>query len=199
MRFIGKLFLRGLAAVLPIGVTLYVLWWLGTTAERVFGAMFRRAFPEADYVPGLGIVFGFALVIAIGFLMQAVLVRRLYTLAEGLLSKVPLVKSVYGPFKDLMNFFTEHSEREGLQQAVRVDLGGSDTHLIGFLTSEAAADLTRHPDDVARVAVYVPMSYAIGGYMLLVPRTAVTALELSVEEVLRLALTAGMSPSEEAK
>jgi len=194
MTYIGKLCLRGLATVLPIGLTLYVLWWLGTTAEELFGNLFRRAFPEARYVPGLGIAFGFALLLAIGFLMRAVLVRRLYDLPEQLLSKVPLVKSVYGPFKDLMNFFTEHSEREGLQHAVRVRLGDTDADMLGFLTSESAADLTRSADDTERVAVYVPMAYTIGGYMLIVPRSAVTTLDLSVEEVLRLALTAGMSP-----
>ena len=196
MSYIGKLFLRGLAAVLPIGLTLYVLWWFGTTAESLSGNLFQRAFPEAKYVPGLGIAFGFALLLAIGFLMRAVVVRRLYALAEHILSHMPLVKSVYGPFKDLMNFFTEHSEREGHQQAVRVQLGDMDAHLLGFITSEAASDLTHSPDDTDRVAVYVPMSYGIGGYMLLVPKSAVTSLDLSVEEVLRLALTAGMSPSE---
>ena len=58
MRSLSAIFLKGLAAVLPVALTLYLLLWLGTTAESILGQWLRLAIPEHRYWPGLGFVVG---------------------------------------------------------------------------------------------------------------------------------------------
>jgi uncharacterized membrane protein len=184
---------RGLVAILPIALTLYVLWWLATTAEASLGALARRVLGETLYVPGTGVVLGFALVFAAGVVMQSFAVRRLYAFGTGLLEKLPLVKTIYGPLKDLMRLLATSAKDRRPHSAVRVSLPGIDASLIGFQTRDDAHELTGDERDEGRVAVYLPMSYQIGGYMLLIPKSWVTPMDWSAEDVLRVTLTAGMS------
>jgi uncharacterized membrane protein len=198
-KWIGKTFLRGLAAVLPVAVTLYLLWWLATTAEKSLGAVARWLLGEGIYVPGTGVVLGFALVLGVGVVMRAVIVRKVYDWFGERVERLPLVKSIYGPMKDLMSFLASTEDDRKLNTAVRVDLNhgqdGERVSLVGFLTREDAAPVSREEGD-ERVVVYLPMSYQLGGYMLVVPRAWVTELDMTSEDVLRMTLTAGMSISE---
>lgn len=193
---IGKTFLRGLAAVLPVAVTLYVLWWLATTAEATLGGIARAALRatigEDWYVPGTGVVLGLVLVFAAGVVARAVLVRRLAGWFEDLLERIPLVKSIYGPLRDLMGFVASGESEERFNQAVRVDFDDQRASMLGLVTREDAAPVSKIDGD-DRVVVYLPMSYQIGGYMLVIPRERVTEIDLSVEDVMRTTLTAGMS------
>jgi uncharacterized membrane protein len=184
---------RGLVAILPIALTLYVLWWLATTAEASLGALARRVLGEGLYVPGTGVVLGFALVFAAGVVMQSFAVRRLYAFGTSLLEKLPLVKTIYGPLKDLMRLLATSAKDRRPHSAVRVSVPGFDASLIGFQTRDDAHELTGDERDEGRVAVYLPMSYQIGGYMLLIPKSWVTPMDWSAEDVLRVTLTAGMS------
>lgn len=199
---IGRTFVRGLAAVLPVAVTLYVLWWLATTAERSLGGVARWALEstvgEGYYVPGTGVVLGFALVFAVGVVMRAVLVRRIVSWFEHLLERLPLVKTIYGPLKDLMRFVASGESEESFNQAVRIDFEDGRTSMMGLVTREDAAPVSKIDGD-DRVVVYLPMSYQLGGYMLVLPRERVTELDISVEDVLRTTLTAGMSIAGDSK
>jgi uncharacterized membrane protein len=190
---LGRIFVRGLVAILPVAVTLSVFWWLATTAESSLGALARRLLGDDGYVPGTGVVLGFALVLAVGVVMQAVAVRRVYAFGERLLEKLPLVKTVYGPVKDLMRLLASSSKERRPHAAVRVTLPGGQASLIGFQTRTDASELTGDGADHGHVAVYLPMSYQIGGYMVLVPKEWVQRMDWSAEDVLRVTLTAGMS------
>lgn len=190
---VGRTFLKGLTAVLPLTLTLYILWWLGTTAETVFGGLIQRLLPAESYVPGLGLVLGFGLVLAIGMTLSAWWVRSLWTAAERLLDRVPLVKTIYGSIKDLMSFFADGDRKSELNQVVMVRLGDPPVKLIGLITNDDAAEITGRASDSDLVAVYLPMSYQIGGFMVLVPRGAIEPLELGVEDAFRTVVTAGLS------
>ncbi|MCA8958662.1 MAG: DUF502 domain-containing protein [Planctomycetes bacterium] len=192
MRKLGKIFLQGLAAVLPLALTIYVLWWLGTTAERLFGPVIRRVLPGDAYVPGLGVAVGLGLVFAIGLVLRAWWVRSLWNAFEELFERIPLVKTIYGAVKDMMSFFGGDERRQQLDQVVMLRWGDPPVQLLGLVTNEDARKVTGRDADEGQVAVYLPMSYQIGGFTLLVPRSAVTATELSVEEGMRFAMTAGV-------
>jgi uncharacterized membrane protein len=109
------------------------------------------------------------------------------------LEKLPLVKTIYGPLKDLMRLLATSAKDRRPHSAVRVSVPGFDASLIGFQTRDDAHELTGDERDEGRVAVYLPMSYQIGGYMLLIPKSWVTPMDWSAEDVLRVTLTAGMS------
>ena len=193
MSQVGKTFLKGLAAVLPLTLTLYILWWLGTTAEQVFGGLIQWLLPGDAYVPGLGLVLGFGIVFAIGMILRAWWVRSLWSATERLLDRVPLVKTIYGSIKDLMSFFASGDRKSELNQVVMVSMGDPPIKLIGLITNDDATEVTGRDSDADQVAVYLPMSYQIGGFMVLVPRDSIERLELGVEDAFRTVVTAGLS------
>jgi uncharacterized membrane protein len=192
LRRITRTFLAGLAVVLPIGLTIALLLWVVNAAEAVLGGVFRAFLPDS-YLPGSGLVLALLLVFAVGLLMQGVLFRRLMTWLEGLLASIPLVKTVYGAVRDLMSLFSKAGTRK-FSKVVLVTFPGTDAQLVGFVTVEDFIGLpfATGPD---RVAVYLPMSYTIGGYTVFLPRNALKAVDMSLEDAMRFVVTAGMSRS----
>lgn len=189
---LGKIFLTGLAAILPVAITLALLWWLAATAESFLGAGIKLLVPDAAYVPGMGVIAGLALIFATGILLRAWAFRKLFGWGEQLLNRIPLVKSVYGAVRDLIGFMSGEQSAH-FNKVVTVELPGLPGRLVGFVTRE---DFSQLPDSLAgqdEIAVYLPMSYQIGGYTLLLPRDAVKPVDMSLEEGMRFAVTAGMS------
>lgn len=196
MRYVWNILLKGLAAILPVSLTLYLIYWLGTSIERVLRPAIVAIVPESYYLPGMGLVAGLVLLFFVGLVVNAWIVQRLLQVGERLLEKIPLIKSVYGALRDFMNYFSASGQRRDLKQVVMISLG--ETRLLGFVTQERIADLpgVSLPDDV--VAVYLPMSYQIGGYTVYVPRSLLEPVDLSIEDAMRRVLTAGLSKTEKA-
>ncbi|MBN1491059.1 MAG: DUF502 domain-containing protein, partial [Phycisphaerae bacterium] len=119
MKRVSRIFLQGLLALLPIALTLYIVYWLGSSAEALLGRGIRLIVPDRWYWPGMGLIAGFAAVFAVGVLTQAWIVRRLIQWGEALLNRIPLVKSLYSSVSDLMSFFSG-SDKQGLSQVVLV-------------------------------------------------------------------------------
>lgn len=197
-RLVTKIFLQGLAALLPIVLTVWILWWLATATEAFLGSIVQRAFPEIAYRTGLGIALGVLVVFGVGLLMNAWVTRRLMAAAEGLFERIPLVKTIYGSIRDLAKMLSPKGRGEQFQKVVSVAVA-DQVKVIGFVTREDFAGL---PETLSGqrdlVSVYLPMSYQIGGYTAYLPRSAVEPLEMSVEDAMRFTLTAGMSGPRQA-
>lgn len=196
MRTVTGVFLKGLAAILPIAVTIYVLCWLGGTAESLLGRGLTLLVPAGFYRPGMGVVAGLALVFAVGLLMNAWLFRKLVRWSEKLLEQIPLVKTLYGAVRDLMGFFSG-SDKKTMSKAVMVTFGNTNLRLLGFITREDFGDLPTGIGGDDSVAVYLPMSYQMGGFTSIVPRSAVQPIDMSIEQAMRFAVTAGMTGTKE--
>jgi uncharacterized membrane protein len=104
-----------------------------------------------------------------------------------------LIKSVYGALRDFMDYFSSTRQRKDLHNVVKVSFG--DAHLIGFLTREDLTDIPGLSQSGQMVAVYLPMSYQIGGYTIYLPRSRVEAIDMSFEDAMRMVMTAGLSKS----
>jgi uncharacterized membrane protein len=191
LRRLARTFLCGLAVVLPIAVTFALLSWIVTTAETMLGPLVRTVLPGDSYPRGLGIAVAFGLIFAVGVLMEAVYFRRLMGWIEEVLNRIPLVKTVYGAVRDLMSLFSKAGTRK-FSKVVMVKLPGLELRLIGFVTIEDFTGLAV-PAGPNEVAVYLPMSYTIGGYTAFLPRECLTPLEMSLEDAMRFVVTAGMS------
>lgn len=186
-----KLLLKGLATLLPLALTFAVLWWLGSTAEATLAPPLKRWLPGGTYVPGMGVLAGLCVALLAGILTRTFMARWLIARGERVVRQIPLVKTVYGAFKDVLQLIAADEPRNQLSQVVLFSIGSSDAKLLGFLTRDGVAELGDSGKDV--VAVYVPMSYMLGGVTMLVPRTSVQRIRMSVEDALRFAVTAGLS------
>ncbi len=191
LRKLGRAILRGLVVVLPIGLTVWLLWWLGSSAEALLRRPILLFVPEQYYLPGMGIVAGLALLLATGTLVNALIVRRLLASWEGLLERIPVVKTIYGASRDLMKLFPAGGKRRDLKRVVLARFG--EARIVGFVTRDDASELGIVDEKGDLVAVYFPMSYQIGGYTLLLPRDRIEPLDMPVETAMRLVLTGGLS------
>ena len=197
MRHVGNILLKGLAAILPVGLTLYLVYWLGVSIERMLRPIIISMVPEEYYWPGMGLAAGLIVLFIIGIVVNAWIIRHLLRFGEELLERIPLIKTVYGALRDFMDYFSSARQRKDLKNVVRVSFG--DAHLIGFLTREHLDDMPGMSQSEAMVAVYLPMSYQIGGYTVYLPRSRVEAIDMSFEDAMRLVMTAGLSKSERKK
>ena len=188
MKTLSQIFLRGLATILPVALTLYLIYWLAVNSERFLGGLIQQLLPHQYYWPGMGLLAGVALTFIAGLLVRAWLVRSLWAWGERLLESIPLVKTIYTGLRDIFQFASGGDKGKGIGRVVRVTLPG-DMKMIGFVTSEQPS--WRRGEE-PHVAVYLPLSYQIGGHTLLVPPQAIEPLDMPVEEAMRLVLTAGM-------
>jgi uncharacterized membrane protein len=186
---VGRIFLTGLLTVLPLIATIYFTVWVLSVLERFFGKQVMFLIPDEWYRTGMGLAVAIVFVFAVGVLMHGILFRRLFGWAEWVLLKIPLARSVYSAMRDLLGLFAEH--KEPALQVVSLNLPG-DMRVLGFVTR---ADFTEAPEGIAHadeVAVYLPMSYQVGGYTVFVPKSALTPVDMSREEAMKFILTAGL-------
>lgn len=201
----ARIFLQGLVALLPIVLTLYLIFLLGWWLEDTMRGVLTLAIPDPDpeelaegerlplfrYYPGMGLVLAVVLIFLFGLVLKAYLVERIYTYTENLMQRIPVVKSIHGATKDFLAYFS--TSRQQMAQVVLVDFPGTDRKLLGFVTREHFEDLPEGLGGEGYVAVYLPMSYQIGGYTLILPRQQVQPVDMSIEDGLRFALTAGIA------
>ncbi|MDH5661246.1 MAG: DUF502 domain-containing protein [Gammaproteobacteria bacterium] len=188
-KYLSKTLLTGFITLLPVVLTIYLLYWLAISSEEVMGNLLRYFLPEILYFPGLGMFVGLLVVFIIGLMMNAYLVRKAFALSEEVLYKLPLIKSIYRAFRDFFDFFSPN--KEGLGQVVAVTLNGME--LVGFITQEDPQRLPLSFRDRDSVLVYLPMSYMVGGYTILVSRSELRPLQMTREEAMRFVLTAGIT------
>jgi uncharacterized membrane protein len=192
---IGTTLITGMITVLPIALTLYLLYWLAVSSERVLGGALQWALPRVVFFPGLGTIAGLIHVFLVGVLMKAVLVRQLFSLGEGIVFRLPIIKSIYRAIRDLFDFFSPRKDQFGRVVLVNVN----DMEMIGFITQEDPARLPESIRNADSVLVYIPMSYMIGGFTLLIPKQDIRPCQMNMDEAMRFVLTAGITGKNDAK
>ncbi len=194
MRKIMTLTMRGLVTVLPLALTVYVIFWLVHSVEEILRRLLLTlgVISPAHYWPGLGLVTAFLLLLAIGTLVNAYAGKLVLNFWDELLGRIPVIKTIYGSFRDVVSMLPSGSgEKRDLQRVVLARFG--EARAIGFVTREDAPKALLDAGGQEWVAVYFPLSYAFGGYTVYMPREALQPLDISVEEAMRLAITAGLT------
>ena len=167
---------------------------MAVSAESVLGKLIRLMLPDELYWPGMGVIAGLAAVFAVGLLMHAYVVQRLFAKGEQVLYHLPLIKSVYRAIRDFFEYFSPARKKE-FEQVVAVSFGDTGMQVIGFVTQAVPENMPEDFRDKDSVLVYLPLSYMIGGYAVLVPSSAVRPLDMNMEEAMRFTLTAGVTGS----
>lgn len=192
-RFVVQPLIKGSMVLVPLLVTIWLFWsallWLnglGVSALASVGI--------TDAYPGMGLALMLLALLLVGVLFQLNPVSWLYQYVEDALLRFPLVKTLYGAVKDFAAMLDKDKQQS--QPVVLINMPGQG-QVIGFITA------TRIPPQVQAVnaaddlvAVYLPMSYMVGGYTLFIPRSQLTEVDWSFEDAMRFALTAGVSQSQ---
>jgi uncharacterized membrane protein len=176
MNWIIKNFLRGLVIVVPIAVTVYLLYQTFITLDRLLELP----------TPGLGIAILIVATILIGALATNFIGRSLLGITESLFTKAPLVRIIYAAIKDLLEAFVGNKRR--FDKPVSVQLTDA-VRVFGFITRDDLGLLGESGD----VAVYVPFSYTWDGCLLVVARERVKALDVDSTSLMALVVSGGVS------
>ena len=178
MNWIVKNFLRGLVIVVPIAVTIYVVYRAFLAADALLPTRF----------PGLGIVIVFAGILAIGVLAGNFVGRKLVDWTEVLFTRAPLVRIIYAAIRDLLEAFVGDKKRFDRPVAVSLTESG-DLRTLGFVTQSDLSFLSLP----GHVAVYLPFSYSMAGSVIVVPASRVQPLPADSASVMALIVSGGVS------
>lgn len=188
MKQLQKIFLQGLVTFLPIALTIYIIYAGISIVDSFLGDALRQILPI--YIPGLGFLLTIILILLLGFLLNNLIAGGVFQKLEQKLTQVPFIKAIYSPLRDLMNLFSKGGGPGGLQKVVLVDIADTGIRAMGLVTRESFADVPAIDQNAGdRVAVYIPMSYGLGGFTLMVPRTRITHLDMPIEKAMSLAIT----------
>lgn len=183
----------GVLVWLPILATLWVVSFLVRLMDRTLLLLPQDYRPEALLgipLPGLGAIFAVAILFVTGLLVTNFLGRRLVGYWEGILQRIPLVRSVYGGVKG----FTESvfSQDNSFRRVVMIQYPRLGAWSIGFVTSDNLREVSEKTGR-QQVCVYIPTTpNPTSGFIVLVPKEEVVELRMSVDAAMKMIITCGV-------
>ena len=194
MNRIINYFLRGILYIVPLSVTIYILYisilFIENLIKPVLESINTIINVQLEWLSlVLGVIIIFILVLIIGFLGSIIISTPINSLFKKLLKQAPLVETIYTSIKDLMNTFV--GNKKGFSEPVLVKIYENSTiERIGFVTNEDVASLNIKK---GKVLVYLPHSYAISGQLFAVEKKDVTPIDKSSGEIMKLIISGGVT------
>jgi uncharacterized membrane protein len=179
-------FIAGFFFTVPVVATAWLLWKFWAGIDDIFGPMYERIFGRP--VPGLGFLTAIAVILIMGIIARNVVGRRVLALGDQVLLKVPIYRRLYPSVKMLIDSFSPE-RRSAFRAVVMVQHPRPGEYAFGFVTSEVTVET---PDGKREmVTVFIPSNNLYLGDITVVSRSDVIATGLTVEEGVRIILSAG--------
>ena len=186
--FRSKIF-AGLAALLPLYLTFFVIKFLFMTLEEMSDPILKRF--NLD-IPGLGIILTVILIYILGFLVTNFLGRKIFNIGERIVKKVPIVNMIYTTLKQITDTFTKGST-DAFEGAVYIQYPRQGLWTMAFISGES-----KTKDGVPYYHLFVPTTpNPTSGFFLMIPQADTVATGMSVEEGLKTIISGGLLAPEE--
>ena len=176
MNWIVKNFLRGLVIVVPIALTIYLIYIAFIKIDRLLNLP----------TPGVGLLVIVVALIAIGAVASNFFMRKFLQLTDTVFTRAPLVRLVYSSIRDLLEAFVGDKKRFDQPVSVKVT---DEVRTFGFVTQDDLSFL----DLGGQVAVYLPFSYSMAGSVIVVPRARVKPLTIASSALMAFIVSGGVS------
>jgi len=181
--------ITGLIVTFPLVLTFYVVKLLFEIIDGIFGPTLAQLFGRP--VPGLGLVIALVLVFVVGAFATTVFGQKFIEWNERRLLSIPVIKSFYLTFKQLGDAFSPKN-KAAFKKFVLVEYPGRGIHSFGFLTKECVIKNDRGLEE-CYMTVYVPTNHLYLGEIGLFRREEVIMTDLSIEDGIRIILSAGIA------
>lgn len=178
-------FITGFFVTVPVVITAWVLWAFYSQVDGLLSPVYEQVLTRR--VPVLGFLTAVVLIFVIGVIATNVVGRRVLRLGENLLLFLPIVRRVYPAVRDLVEAFSP-ARRSSFREFVLIEHPREGSYTYGFLTGDVRVEGTK-PERLA--TVYVPTNHLYLGDIVLVARDAVVPTGLSIEDGIRIILSAG--------
>ncbi|TDR20707.1 DUF502 domain-containing protein [Marinicella litoralis] len=188
--------IKGALLLFPIIITVWLVWTLVIWIDDLGRKTLKPFLLDHLIFPGSGLIIVFLILFLIGLLFQFSIFKLFFTQVEKNFLKFPLVNTLYSSIKDLANMFENKNDQD--KQVVLVNLESMGLgNVIGIITNQKmqAFDQSIQSNDDHLMAVYLPMSYMVGGFTIVIEKSKLIEVEMTFEEAMRFALTAGVSQS----
>ena len=191
-----KYFITGLLIWIPLIITIWVLKWIFDLLDQsllLLPAAFQTENWLGVHIPGLGAILTIAVVFGTGFLATNYVGARLLRFGNDLLHRIPVVNSIYSSVKQISDTLFS-SSGQAFRKAVLVQWPHERAWTIAFITGAPGGDVVNHvPPDC--LSVYVPTTpNPTGGYFVIVKRSDVVELEMTVDQALKYIISMGVAP-----
>jgi uncharacterized membrane protein len=178
-------FLSGVLIIVPLIITYLVLRFLFLGLDGLLSPLINKLI--GFNFPGTGLLATLILIFLAGLFASSLIFSRLVSYAESLFNKIPVIRTVYGPAKQLVESLTV-ADKKGFKRVVLVQFPRRDTYTLGFVAKRVQMN------NQALLAIFIPSTPApFTGWTLLFKEEEVTFLDLSVEEGIEFFVSGGIA------
>jgi len=188
-------FLTGVIVTAPIGITAYLTWLVISGIDAHVRPLIPHDYNPESYLPfglpGFGLLVVLAFVTFVGFITANFFGRGLIRLGEGLVDRMPVVRSVYGALKQIFETVIRQSNA-AFKKVVLVQYPRKDMWVLAFVAADTEGEVPRRVGtDLA--SVFVPTTpNPTSGFLLFVPKHDLIYLDMTVEEAAKMVISAGV-------
>lgn len=189
-----RYFITGLLIWVPLGMTAWVLKFLIGTMDQSLLLLPDSLQPErllGMNIPGIGTVLTLLVVFITGLLTANIIGQKLVSFWEGVLWRIPVVKSIYWGIKQVSDTLFS-SQGEAFRKALLVQYPREGSWTIAFMTGQPGGDVINHLRG-EYISVYVPTTpNPTSGFFLMMPKNDVIELDMSVDAALKYIISMGV-------
>ncbi len=187
MPWLRRSFVTGFFVTVPLFISVAAFIWIFNVVDGLTTPLYDRLLGRR--IPGLGTISTAVVIVLVGALARNVIGRRVLSRGEGWLLKVPVFRTIYAPVKQLLAAFSPDNE-SGFKRVVMIE-DPRRGYALGFQTREFTVDRGRGAELL--LAVYIPTNNLYLGDIVIVERERATFPDISVEDGIKIFLTAGMA------
>lgn len=191
-------FLTGLVVIAPIGLTIWLMWTVAGWVDSWVLPMVPARWQPEQYIGinlrGVGVLFFLIFTIIIGWTAKGLIGRSVLRWGERVVDQMPVVRSIYNGLKQIAETVLSSSDEAKFDRACIIEYPRPGIKAIGFVSTPAKGEIARFAEeDDPLISVFLPTTpNPTSGFLLFVPRSQVTYLEMSVEDSAKLIISAGL-------
>lgn len=201
-------FLAGVVVVAPIGITIWLFYLLFTGPMARLDAFVKRTLPVGDstlesvlqVLPGVGVFVAFLAIVILGALARNFIGRSFIRAGERLFESVPIVRNVFGFFKNVFETALQQSDRS-FKEVALVEYPRKGAWVMAFVVGETKGEVRVRLDDMGEhlTSIFIPtVPNPTSGFLLFVPRKDLRVLKMTVEEAAKVVFSLGLVAPEYA-
>lgn len=190
-------FFTGLVIAAPISITVYVTWWFIGFVDTWFKPLIPQAYNPDEYlpfsVPGIGLLVALFLLTLLGALAANLFGRTIVGFGDQILNQMPIVRNLYRALKQIFETVISQSGTS-FREVALIEYPRRGLFAIVFISTDTRGEVVdKAPIDEGMVSVFLPTTpNPTSGFLLFVPKSDVTYLDMSVEDGAKLVISAGL-------
>ncbi len=190
-------FLTGIVVIAPVGVTIWLIWTVIGWIDGVVLPFVPQTIQPEEYIGinlrGVGVIIFLIFTVLVGWIAKGILGRSLIHFAEGLVNRMPVVRSIYSGIKQISETVFAQTERS-FEKACLIQYPRRGIWAIGFVSTMAKGEIAERAETgTGLMSVFLPTTpNPTSGFLLYFPVEDVIILDMTVEDAAKLVISAGL-------